>query len=198
MKKAIVFLMMLTVLLMFGFADEKASATNKVEYTFDANEDMVFKLFFAQSEVTTMAAAKTETGKTENFTLTKTEDDETEASGTFYLVWYTFSNANFDVEINVPKMKKTDAETYITFMLDPTITNGDGSKLNNGLSSIEDITVLATDSDGKNNIKVVDVDSTDSTLQQSWGRVNFDGTATVTGAVPGTYSSSITAILKTV
>ena len=104
MKKAIVFLMMLTVLLMFGFADEKASATNKVEYTFDANEDMVFKLFFAQSEVTTMAAAKTETGKTENFTLTKTEDDETEASGTFYLVWYTFSNANFDVEINVPKI----------------------------------------------------------------------------------------------
>ena len=95
-------------------------------------------------------------------------------------------------------MKKTDAETYITFTLDPTITNGDGSKLNNGLSSIEDITVLATDSDGKNNIKVVDVDSTDSTLQQSWGRVNFDGTATVTGAVPGTYSSSITAILKTV
>ena len=186
MKKAILFVLVLGFVLMGIMAD----AETKVKLDIDTKALSTSKVVFSRSEITSMEEAAEATTISDGLTITNLNGGDEEASIDFYLTWYHYSPAALEVTLKVGAMK-TDT-SYLPWTVTPSL----GSKQSGTANSASMTAITAPEEIGtttKDGV-VVSVDAnSDNKMVQSYGNVKLSGSAVLTSAVTGNYSSTIIA-----
>lgn len=186
MKKAILFVLVLGFVLMGIMAD----AETKVKLDIDTNALSTSKVVFSRSEITSMEEAAEATSISDGLTITNLNGGDEEASIDFYLTWYHYSPAALEVTLKVGAMK-TDT-SYLPWTVTPSLGSKQGGTANS--ASMTEITapkeIGTTTKDG---VVVSVAANLDNKMVQSYGNVKLSGSAVLTSAVTGNYSSTIIA-----
>ena len=210
MRRAITLIMVLGIVIAGAAAE-----TIQVNYELDTSDLEEIKVVFTTAPVDNVNDAKSAMNGTP-VTLSA-EQGATEATyGTgddgLYLVWYAYTANNVKVTLGIGPMATTDSEGSSKFYLPWTVT------VNNSYQTTEKkgTALPASQSSGSNDDKVtgeknisteanpdaaaaaIDVVSVDktSTMKQTWGNKSISAKATLTDAVAGIYSGTITATIS--
>ena len=192
MKKAIVFAMVLAVFLMTALAAElDNNPSTQVSLTISNESLEKFNIAFTEEAVTSLAAAST-TENVGSITMASPAAGATEVSEEFNLVWYIYSTSNLGVEIAVGPMKDSGTNV-VPFGITPETDSTNKSGTENTAANGSEITAPVT-SDGqptKSTIVTV-ATAAGGKMAQSYGNVKLTGKVNLVGAVPASYSSTIT------
>lgn len=186
MKKAILFVLVLGFVLMGIMAD----AETKVKLDIDTKALSTSNVVFSRSEITSMEEAAEATTISDGLTITNPNGGDEEASIDFYLTWYHYSPAALEVTLKVGAMK-TDT-SYLPWTVTPSL----GSNQNGTANSATMTAITAPEETGtttKDGVVVSVKANSDNKMVQSYGNVKLSGSAVLTSAVTGNYSSTIIA-----
>ena len=186
MKKAILFVLVLGFVLMGIMAD----AETKVKLDIDTKALSTSNVVFSRSEITSMEEAAEATTISDGLTITNPNGGDEEASIDFYLTWYHYSPAVLEVTLKVGAMK-TDT-SYLPWTVTPSL----GSNQNGTANSATMTAITAPEETGtttKDGVVVSVKANSDNKMVQSYGNVKLSGSAVLTSAVTGNYSSTIIA-----
>ena len=190
MKKAIWFVLVLGFVLMGVMADEETVVT--LEY--DASSLSTTKIVFGSNPLTSMQAVidATNDGDLDK----KPEAGDEEATIEFCLSWYHYSPAGLEVTLKVGAMKNDTS--YLSWTVTPSLdsVNKGGTDNTANLSAITAPSVT-DDTTTADQVVVSVASNSDGKMTQSYGNVKLAGVAILKDAVPGTYTSSITAAITT-
>ena len=212
MKRAITLIMVLGIVIAGAAAE-----TIQVNYELDTSDLEEIKVVFTANPVSDVNGAKGATNESP-VTLTAGQGATEATYGTgdtgLYLVWYAYTADNVKVTLGIDPMEATgtgsdgNSKSYLPWTV--TVSNEYQITANNGTalpasqsSGSNDDTVT----DGKNistkddpdaaakAVEVVSVTST-SSMKQTWGNKSISAKATLTDAVAGEYSGTITATIS--
>ena len=195
MKKAILFVLVLGFVLMGVVAD----ATTAVELNYAVDNISATKIIFGTSAIENMTNIVAPTTSNDaDLVMTTPSKGATSATIDFYLSWYHYSPAALEVTLKVGAMKaESNPVSYLSWEVTPTVdsTYKEGTE---NTATPQKITASTTDPNTTTDMIVVSVaNNAEGKMIQSFGNVKLVGVATLTGAKPEDYTSSITAAITT-
>ena len=206
MRRAITLIMVLGIVIAGAAAE-----TIQVNYELKTSELQEIKVVFTTTPVDNVNDAKSVLNETTPVALSA-ERGATEATyGTgdngLYLVWYAYTANNVKVTLGIDPMEATGSNylpwtvtvsnRYQTTANHDTVLPASQSSGSNDdkVTDEKDISTEAKPAEAATAVEVVSVAAT-SSMKQTWGNKSISAKATLTDAVAGEYSGTITATIS--